>query len=96
MSWEEQATSLEQTTQEILRSREGAAASESGEEIGDPQEDIEAARVYHESPVRTRDSPEIQVTQGMGELLYQQSQLLMKQMQDDPYLIVRPVISTTI
>jgi len=67
MSWEEQEMSLEQTSQETLRSREGATTSESGKEIGDPQEDIEATRFYHESPVRTRDSPEIQVTQGMGE-----------------------------
>jgi hypothetical protein len=44
MSWEEQATYLEQAAQEILRTQEGAVASESGEEIGDPQEDIEAAR----------------------------------------------------
>jgi hypothetical protein len=95
MSWEEQATSLEQTAQEILRTREGTVASESGEEIGDPQEGIEAARVYQESPVQIRDFPEVQATQGMGELLYQQSQLLMKWMQDDPYLIITPALPTT-
>jgi hypothetical protein len=35
MSLEEQETSLEQATQEILRAQEGTAASESSEEIGD-------------------------------------------------------------
>jgi hypothetical protein len=94
MSWEEKATSLEQTTQEILRTQEGTVASESGEEIGDPQEGIEATRVYQESPVQIRDFPEVQAAQGMGELLYQQSQLLMKQMQDDPYLIITPALPT--
>jgi hypothetical protein len=42
MRWEEQATSLEQTTQEIIRAWKGTVASESGEEIGNPQEGIEA------------------------------------------------------
>jgi hypothetical protein len=36
MSWEEQVTSLEKTTQEILKAQEGTVASELGEEIGDP------------------------------------------------------------
>jgi hypothetical protein len=51
MSWEEQVTTLEQKTQEFLRIQEGAVASESGEEIYNPQEDIEALRVFQESPV---------------------------------------------
>jgi hypothetical protein len=46
MSWEEQATSLEQTSQEIIRTQEGTVVSESGEEIGDPQEGTEAEKVY--------------------------------------------------
>jgi hypothetical protein len=96
MSLEEQATSLEQTTQEILRAQEGTVASEPSEGIGDPQEGIEAATVYQESPVQIRDLPEDQAAQEMGALLYQQGQLLMKRMQDDPYLIIRPAISTTI
>jgi hypothetical protein len=62
MSWEEKATSLEQVAQEILRTQEGAVASESGEEISNPQEDIEASRFFQESLVQVRDSPEIQVT----------------------------------
>jgi hypothetical protein len=66
------------------------------EEIGDPQEEIEVAGVHQESPLQIRDSPEIQVTPGMAELLYQQSQLLMKWMQDDSYLIVTPALSTSI
>jgi hypothetical protein len=33
-------------------------------EISDPQEDIEAAGVYQESPVQIRDSPEDQAAQG--------------------------------
>jgi hypothetical protein len=94
MSWEEKATSLEQTAQEILRAREGTVASESGEGIGDPQEGIEAVTVYQESPVQIRDFPEVQAAQGMGALLYQQSQLLMKWMQDDPYLIIMPALPT--
>jgi hypothetical protein len=71
MSWEEQATYLEQTTQEILRTRVGNVASELSEEISDPQEGIEATGVYQESPVQIMDFPEFQSTQGMGELLYQ-------------------------
>ena len=70
MSWEEKATSLEKTAQEILRTQEGKITSESGEEIGNPQEDVEALRVFQESPVQVRDSPEVQVVRGMGELMY--------------------------
>ena len=40
------------------------------------------------------DFPKIQAAQGMGELLYQQSQLLMKWMQNDPYLIITPTLPT--
>jgi hypothetical protein len=42
------------------------------------------------------DLPKDQDAQEMGALLYQQGQLLMKRMQDDPYLIIRPMISNTI
>jgi len=62
MIWEEQVTSLEQTAQEIIRTQEGAVAYELGEEIDDPQEDIEVARVHQESPIQIRDSPKIQFT----------------------------------
>jgi hypothetical protein len=78
MSWEEKATSLEQTAQEIIRDREGTVAPELGEGIGDPQEGIKVATVYQESPVQIWDVPEVQDAQGMGALLYQQIQLLMK------------------
>jgi hypothetical protein len=94
MSWEEQATSLEKMTQEILRTREGRVASEPGEVVGDPQEAIEAAEVYQESLVQIRDSPEVQVVQGMGGLMWQQAQLLMKWMQDNPDLIITPRLPT--
>jgi hypothetical protein len=60
MSLEEQATSLEQTDQEILRAQEGIVASELDEGIGDPQEGIETVIVYQESPVQIRDFPEDQ------------------------------------
>ena len=71
---------MDQTTQEILRTQEGMISYELGEAMGNPQEDIEEVGDYQESPVQTRDFPEIQVAQGMGELLWQQSQLLMKWM----------------
>jgi hypothetical protein len=96
MSWEEQATSLEKITQEILRTREGMIASEPGEVVGDPQEAIRVTKVYQESPVQIRDSPEVQVEQGMGGLLWQQAQLLMKWMQDNPDLIITPRLPTDI
>jgi hypothetical protein len=96
MNYEEQATYLEQAVQEIGRHPAGAVAYELEEGISDPQEDIEAAGAHQESPTQIRDLPEDQTTQERGALLYQQTQLLMKQMQDDPYLIIRPAISTTI
>jgi hypothetical protein len=61
MIWEEQVTSLEQTTQEILKTQEGMVASEMGEAMGNPQQDIEVVGDYQESPIQARDSPEIQV-----------------------------------
>jgi len=70
MSWEEQDTSLEKIAQEIIRTQEGTVAYESGERIGDPQEGIEAATVYQESPVQIKDFPEVQVAQRMGKILY--------------------------
>jgi len=58
MSLEEEATSLEQTAQEILRAQEGTVASESNKEISDLREGIEATTVYHESTIQIRDLPE--------------------------------------
>jgi hypothetical protein len=52
------------------------------------------ATVYQESPVQIKDFPEVQATQGMSEILYQKIQLLMKWMQDDPYLIITPTLPT--
>jgi hypothetical protein len=72
MSLEEQETSLEHTTQEILRAQEGTVASKLDEGIGDPKEGIEAVTVYQESLVQIRDLPEDQDAQEMGALLYQQ------------------------
>jgi hypothetical protein len=78
MSLEEQATSLEKTTQEIIRAQEGTEASESNEEIGDPMEDIEAVMIFHGSLVPIRDLPKYQAAQESSMLLYQQTQLVMK------------------
>jgi hypothetical protein len=78
MSYEEHATFLEQTVQEIGRTHQEVAAYELDEGISDPQGDIEAMGVNRESPIHIRDSPEVQTTQEMPELLYQQSQLLMR------------------
>jgi hypothetical protein len=96
MSLEEQATSLEQTTQEILRAQDKIVASEPSEGRGDLQEEFEVDTVHQESLVQIKDLHEDQAAQDMGALLYQQGQLLMKPMQDDPYLIIIPTISTTI
>jgi hypothetical protein len=95
MSLEEKATSLEQTAQEINKNQEGTVAYELGERIVDPQEGVEAVIVYQESQVQVRDFPGVQTTKGMGALLYQQSQLLMKRMKDDPYLIIMPTLPTS-
>jgi hypothetical protein len=96
MSYEEQSTFLEQTVQEIGRTCQGTATSESSEEIGDPREDIEVAMVHPGSPVPIRDSPEDQAAQERGTLLHQQTELLMKQMWDDLYIFISPVVSTTV
>jgi hypothetical protein len=48
--------------------------------VGDPQEVIEAAKFYQESSIQIMDSPEVQVVQGIGGLMWKQDQLLMKQM----------------
>jgi hypothetical protein len=94
MIWEEKATSLEKMVQEILRTREGRVASELGEVVGDPQEAIEVTEFYQESPVKIRDSHEVQVVQGVGGLMWQQAQLLIKWMQDNPDLIITPRLPT--
>jgi hypothetical protein len=78
MSWEEKATFLEQTNQEILRDLEGTAASKPREGIGDPQEGIDAATIYQDSLIQIRYFSKVQDAQGMGALFNQQSQLLMK------------------
>jgi hypothetical protein len=70
MIFEEQATSLEQTAQEILRAQEGTVASKPGEGISDPQEDIEVATIYQESSVQIRDLPEDQAAQERGVHFY--------------------------
>jgi len=55
MSWEEKAMSLERIAQEILKTQEGTVASEPGEAMGNPQENIKEAKDYQESPVQTRE-----------------------------------------
>jgi hypothetical protein len=64
--------------------------------VGDPQEAIRVAEVYQEYLALIKDSPEVQVEQGTGALLWQQAQLLMKQMQDNPDLIITPRVPTDI
>jgi hypothetical protein len=48
------------------------------------------------APVQARNFSEVQDIQGMGGLMYQQAQLLMKQMQDNPDLIIVPKLPTEI
>jgi hypothetical protein len=50
--------------------------------------------VYQESPGQIRDFPKVQYAQGIGALLYYQVHLLMKWMQDDPFLIITPALPT--
>jgi hypothetical protein len=64
---------LEQTVQEIGRTRQGEVAYELDEGISDPQGYIEAAGVNWESPIHIRDSHEVQTIPEMEKLLYQQS-----------------------
>jgi hypothetical protein len=64
--------------------------------MSDSQEDVEVAGAHQESLVQIVDPPEDQTSQKRGALLYHQTQLLMKWMQDDPYLVVIPGISTTV
>jgi hypothetical protein len=87
---------LEQTVQEIRRTRQGTTTSKSNEEISDPREDIEAETVYPGSSILIRDLAGDKASLERGTLLYEQTKLLMKQMWDDPYLFIRPAISTTI
>jgi hypothetical protein len=66
------------------------------EGISDTEEDIEAAGTYQESPVQIIDLLEDQAAQERCTLLYQQTEILMKWMQDDPYLFIGPAVSNTI
>jgi hypothetical protein len=96
MSFEKQAMFLEQSVQGVGRRPEAAIAYELEEETNDPQEDIEITEAHQLSPVQIRDLPEDQMAQESGSLLYQQTQLLMKQMSDNPHLSISPRISNTI
>jgi hypothetical protein len=78
MSYEEQATFLEQAIQGVGRRSEAVVAYELEEETNDPQEDIEIAKAHQGSLVQIRDFPKDQTTQDSGAFLYQQSQILMK------------------
>jgi hypothetical protein len=61
MSYEEQATFLEQAVQEISRHLEEAVAYELDEGIIDLKEDIEAMGTHQESPVQIRESQKIKL-----------------------------------
>jgi hypothetical protein len=96
MSYEEQATFLEQVVQEINRHLQGVVAYELDEGISDPKENIEAPETHQESPVQIMDLLEYQAAQERGTLLLQQTEMLMKRMWDDPYLFIGPVVSTVV
>jgi hypothetical protein len=96
MSYEEQAIFLEQEVQEIGRHPAGEVAYELDKLISVPQEDNEVVKAHQESLIQIRDLPKDQTAQERGALLYQKTQLLMKRMQDDLYLIIRLSISTTV
>jgi hypothetical protein len=92
LSYEEQATLLEQAIQRVGRHPEETIAYELEEETNNPQEDIEVTKTHQGSPIQIKVFPEDQTTQESGTLLYQQSQLLMKRMQDN----LHPAISLRI
>jgi hypothetical protein len=86
----------EQVVQGIGQCLEAAVAYELEEETNDSQEDIEVAKTHQGSPIQIRVSLEVQMAQESGTLLHKQAQLLMKQMQDDPYLAISPGIPTSV
>jgi hypothetical protein len=57
MSWYEQATVVEQTFQETIRTREEMISLEA---VGSPQEAIETTDISQEAPVHNRNFPEVQ------------------------------------
>jgi len=66
------------------------------EKTNKPQEDIEVTETHQGSLVQIIVFPEDQTAQESGALLYQQSQLLMKRMQDNPHPAISPEISVTV
>jgi hypothetical protein len=95
LSYEEQATLLEKAIQGVGQHPEATIAYELEEEITNPQEDIEVIEAHQGSSVQIRVFLEDQTAQESGTLLYQKSQLLMKQMQDNPHPAISPRISVT-
>jgi hypothetical protein len=71
MNWDEQATILEQSAQEILRASEGRAAPKLVKAVEAPQEATETTDIPHVTLVQDRNFVEVQVVQGMGGLMYQ-------------------------
>jgi hypothetical protein len=94
MSWDEQATVLEQSAQEILRANEERIAPESVEAVEAPQEATETTEISQVTPVQDRNFPEAQDAGREGGLMYQQAQQIMNQMRDNPDLIRLPRLPT--
>jgi hypothetical protein len=91
LSWDEQASVLEQTVQETIKTREEMT---SVEVVGLPKGVTGAVEIAQVAPILDTDLFKVQNVQGMGGLMYQQAQWLMKQMQDNPELIVVPKCPT--
>jgi hypothetical protein len=96
LRYEDHATLLQQEIQGVGQHPEAVVSYELEEETNKPQEDIEVTNAHHGSPVQIKVFPEDQTTQESGALLYQQSQLLMKWMQDNPHPTISPKILVTI
>jgi hypothetical protein len=75
MSWDEQETVLEQTVQETIKTREEMI---SVRVVGSPQGTTEITGIAQVALVQARNFSEVQDIQGMGGLMYQHAQLLMK------------------
>jgi hypothetical protein len=79
--------SWKQLAQEILRASEERIAPKSVEAMETPQEATETTKIPQVTLVQDRNFSEVQVVQGMGGLMYQQAQMIMKQMQDNQTLL---------
>jgi hypothetical protein len=76
MSWDEQATFLEQSTQEVLKAREERIAYEGAEAVESPLI----------SPAQGKDIHLVQDARERGLFMLEQTQWVFDQLQDDPDL----------